>query len=242
MNSEKNRNSLGAAAVVAAILVLGAAPGATAQNQCNVTWDVNYTQLGVHASGGIAGLEGGTSGGGHSAVDLVDGALPPDMFDDDVAVWDAGIAGLWFLTDDEKATLTAQVSGFYDDLSSGLNDSLAALPSRVVMQRTRGQNWLEALFQVIPVRTTYVMSGGNVTQYHHTNYQCHFVAGGFLGGDGAFDNGWLAATVAPWFYAGQPNWGNGNFSVDALFLGAVEDLFIVTFDIGVDGRFTLTPL
>ena len=233
------RYLVGLAAVAA--VVFGAS-SAMAQNQCNATWDVENTKLGLHIMGllGIGGDGGG--GGNQNTTDLVDGHLPPGHFDEDVANWDELINNLPLITDEDKEQLIAGVNAFYEDLEAGINDTLDKLPTRIVMSRTRDQNWLEKLLKIIPIRLVYVAEEGNTTQYTWVPYSCDWLSLGVLGVDGGFDTGWFAVVLAPWIYGGRPGIGTGNYSLDLWFAGAIQNAFAIFFDVGIHGQFTITRL
>lgn len=227
--------------MVATAVVLGPAVS-MAQNECNATWDVENTKLGLHIMGALSVPGDGGGSGAADTVDLVDGHLPPGHFDDDVAAWDALINDLPFISDEDKAELVEHVNAFYEDLEAGINETLDKLPSRMVMNRYRDQNWLEKLLKIIPVRIVYVAQDGNTSQYSWVNYSCDWVSLGVLGVRGGFDAGWLAVAIAPWIYGGRPGVGTGNYALDLWFFGLIQDVFAIAFDVGIHGEFSLTRL
>ena len=228
--------------LVAMAAVIFGASAAMAQNECNATWDTQNTTVGLHILGLIAIPDDGGGSGGQNTIDLEDGHLPQGHFDDDVANWDELINNLPFISDEDKAQLIAGVNAFYEDLEAGINETLDKLPSRIVMNRYRDQNWLEKLLKIIPIRIIYVTEDGNTSQYSWVNYSCDWISLGVLAVNGGFDTGWLAVAIAPWIYGGRPGIGTGNYSVDLWFFGLIQDVFAIFFDVGIHGEFTLTRL
>lgn len=187
-----NRSLLTAAALAA--LLTTAALTAPAHADCRGTYEMDLTQLGLNLSAGANYCGQGTGGSTASALSFVGGQLPADMFAGDKAYWASQIAGWTLLDAGTRAAYTANVSQAYDDLAVSVDDYLTCFPDRLVVKATSGVNWFG--WQSVAVTMIDDDCGSQQTFWTWTSiYGCSLPLASVLGGDGAFQEGALAAAL-----------------------------------------------
>ncbi len=228
---------------LALTLTLGLAPAADAV--CSGTWDIEHETITVKIGAGGATCGGSVDSNVALTVRLADdGSLPDDLFDNDVAKWQAMIDAWPFGSDGQKEDFMDGIVAAYEDLHMGVEGQLACLPDRVVVKDQTGVNWFGWLL------VSYVFEdddcGNNFWRSQWVSkWGCGTSFIGVLGGDGGLGDGWLAAALGLSVINIQPYGGWGNWSLAAMLTGAVADTSGTTcgllLAIGVElaGKFSL---
>lgn len=235
---------------LATTLALGAALGLTgwslpAHADCRGTYDMTLTQLGIQLSAGANYCGQGTGGSTASALTLVDGALPPDLFASDKAYWAAQIASWTLLDQATRDAYTDSVEGAYDGLAESVDDYLVCFPDRLVVTPTSGVNWFG--WQSVAVTLIDDDCGGQQTYWTWTTiYGCSLPLAGVLGGDGAFAEGGLAAALGVAWAQLETAARWAQFGFNVLLTGVFQDPnapqcgLAVGLTAGLTGRIALT--
>lgn len=215
------RPLLGLVVTAALVTTLGAAPAARAI--CTGSWDIVHQTITV----GIGA--GGATCGGSVGTDMLltvrladDGSLPDDLFEKDVAKWQAMIDALPFGSAGQKADFMEGIVAAYEDLHMSVEGQLACLPDRVTLKDQTGVNWFGWLL------VSFVFEDDDCghdfwRSQWVSKWGCGTSLVGVLGGDGGLGDGWLAAALGLSVINLQPHGGWGNWSLAAWMTGAIGD-------------------
>lgn len=231
-------------ALASAAVLVATAPTA-AQAVCTGEYDINVTQIGLHA--GVAGAACGASshvGTSWSARQgLDDGFLPDDIFAAEMAAWERTVAAWTWVDAATQAGIVADVWDAYDQLHTTVDRFLECLPDRLVIV---DQSWV-TWFGWLRIGVQLIDDDCGQTLYRSvwtSRWGCPIEGLELLGGDSASGNNWFAAALGlshVWF---RPHGGWGGWSTDAAFAGGGmvnQCPVVLTANVGIDGQFTLTP-